>query len=146
MWWAYVKNAIANAGNGAGRATRGEYAAYFSFTLVFLVIIFTVDFWPTSEAYTETRDVVAVVVIVCALPLYIPYIALSARRYHDFGWSGWYAILPIWPLLLLWPGNRGINHHGEPPHWSLKRRDDLKSRTFVSSVTDGVKSLTWLLP
>lgn len=52
-----------------------------------------------------------------------PQLATASKRFHDFGFSGWFAALTLIPfvnlLVLIWlvahPGNVGPNKHGEQP-------------------------------
>jgi uncharacterized membrane protein YhaH (DUF805 family) len=54
----------------------------------------------------------------------VPYACLFARRCHDLGYGGWWALTLLIPLvgalalaaLMLVPGNSGPNRFGEPPH------------------------------
>ena len=54
--------------------------------------------------------------------LFVPGIAVGARRLHDIGKSGWFQLLYLVPLvgiflLIYWfvqPGEQGGNQHGNP--------------------------------
>ena len=68
-----------------GRASRSEFWFFYLFTII---ILFTAGFllgmfMPTAPSY-DNLDI-----WVNYLPLIIPLIAVTARRIHDFGRSGW---------------------------------------------------------
>ncbi len=60
---------------------------------------------------------------VYSLALFVPSIALAARRLHDINRSGWWqliAIIPIigWIIIIIWyatDSNAGSNQYGENP-------------------------------
>lgn len=46
----------------------------------------------------------------------IPGLAVAVRRMHDVGKSGWYILIPVYNLILvLTPGNSGLNEYGPDP-------------------------------
>ena len=50
------------------------------------------------------------------LAVLIPSIAVSVRRMHDVGKSGWFYLIPIYNLILaLTEGERQTNIYGEDP-------------------------------
>ena len=57
---------------------------------------------PLSKAYGltlgETRTFMAYGWL-ATLPLLYPTAAITARRLHDFGWSGWWSLVPVTVLL-----------------------------------------------
>ena len=57
---------------------------------------------PLSKAYGltlgETRTFMAYGWL-ATLPLLYPTAAITARRLHDFGWSGWWSVVPVVVLL-----------------------------------------------
>ena len=68
-----------------GRASKSEFWFFYLFTII---ILFTAGFllgmfMPTDPSYDN------LVIWVIYLPLIIPLIAVTARRIHDFGRSGW---------------------------------------------------------
>jgi|TARA_B100001079_G_C15938449_1_gene309610 uncharacterized membrane protein YhaH (DUF805 family) len=68
-----------------GRASKSEF---WYFYLLIVIVLFVAGFslgmlLPTDESYDT------LVIFVVYLPLLIPAIAVTARRIHDFGRSGW---------------------------------------------------------
>ncbi|MBU1331624.1 MAG: DUF805 domain-containing protein [Gammaproteobacteria bacterium] len=47
---------------------------------------------------------------------FVALLATAVRRLHDIGRSGYWVLLInlIWPLLLIWPGQRQSNRYGAP--------------------------------
>ncbi len=53
----------------------------------------------------------------------IPFLALTVRRFHDRGHSGWMILLGLlgWFIVLIFmalPSERRDNKHGPYPHWT----------------------------
>lgn len=96
----------------SGRARRAEY---WWFTL-FNVIVGLVLGFAQGGAELGIADLYSLVIL-------LPSLAVSARRLHDTGRSGWWQLLvfvPIvgWIVLLIWfcqPSNVGHNIHGADP-------------------------------
>ena len=64
------------------------------------------------------------------LAILIPSIAISARRAHDCGRSGWAMLIPFYNLyLLVAPGEPGANKYGPNP----KNPTGSNQSTFVSA-------------
>ena len=79
-----------------GRASRSEY---WWFYLAYMVAIYPIALIDVVIFGLESE-------ILCFSPLYylftfIPWIAVSIRRMHDLGKSGWYNLIPIYSLILL---------------------------------------------
>ena len=106
--------------NGTGRASRGEFFVYFAFYILFCTL------WSMgiaglihSEGDINLLDFVLSYVPFIFLP---PMLAVSVRRLHDSGRSGWFALLLFVPLinlfciaLLCLPGTPGSNRFGPVP-------------------------------
>lgn len=68
-----------------GRARRAEYWYFNLFQLLFgLLIYFLLRFVPYNT--------IGAIVIIANIFLFIPWLAVSARRLHDIGKSGWYIV------------------------------------------------------
>lgn len=64
----------------------------------------------------------SLVVLVAVIALLVPIVAITVRRLHDTGRSGWWALLLPVPLLAvvvyffcLLPGSIGANRYGDEP-------------------------------
>ena len=97
-----------------GRARRQEYWMFvlintiISIGFMFMDKIFGTNYGEFGEdGYLETLYSLAVLV---------PYIAVTARRMHDVGKSGWYMLIPIYNLILACSNSEnGENKWGENP-------------------------------
>jgi uncharacterized membrane protein YhaH (DUF805 family) len=103
--------------NFSGRAARSEFWFWFLFTVLASFVAGIIDFasfgsgrlWPVSSLVD--------------LALFLPGLAVSARRLHDTDRSGWWILLILIPLigailLLIWyctPGKPGPNRFGPAP-------------------------------
>ncbi|SQG00694.1 membrane protein [Paucimonas lemoignei] len=60
---------------------------------------------------------------VASAAAFVVLIQIGVRRLHDMGWSGWLLLLNVLPyigtifflLMVLIPGNKGVNRYGAPP-------------------------------
>jgi uncharacterized membrane protein YhaH (DUF805 family) len=97
-----------------GRSRRKEY---WMFVLINLIISVGLGFLDRSlgttygdlneEGYIETFYGLAVL---------LPYLAVTARRMHDVGKSGWYMLIPIYNFILACTDSEnGENEWGENP-------------------------------
>lgn len=102
-----------------GRARRKEYWYYMLFYSLFIIatsIIDTIIFGTDMEGYGPLT-------IILSLGLFIPSIAVSVRRLHDIGKSGWMLLIilipivgAIWLLILaVKDSNSGENKYGINP-------------------------------
>lgn len=123
MKW-YVK-CMQNYAVFSGRARREEYWMFVVFNIIFSMAAVVVDvimmsigipFLLFSSLY--------------ALALFIPSLAVSVRRLHDTGKSGWLWLLAIVPIgnivllvLLATEGTRGANCYGGDPKGGMTFTD-----------------------
>jgi uncharacterized membrane protein YhaH (DUF805 family) len=92
-----------------GRARRKEYWMFFLFHM-----LFTFGTAILSIALDVPALMFAVVIYVFAS--LVPGIAVSVRRMHDIGKSGWYALLPYYNVYLLClDSEQGNNQFGRNP-------------------------------
>ena len=145
-YWGYIKHVIANAGNGTGRASIAEYWSFFSFILGTMVIsvglVRVIDNW-----YQDlSASFPTVLIFVPVLVLVVPLISLSARRFHDIGWSGWWALTNLWPINISIPGQKFDNIYEAHPKSKMGAYSRVPSRTFFSSLREGMNSMAWLFP
>ncbi|MDO4617594.1 MAG: DUF805 domain-containing protein [Lachnospiraceae bacterium] len=100
----------------SGRAGRNEYWYFFFFNLC-VNLVFTVlerYFIPSIEYLAS----------IYSIAVFIPILAVSVRRLHDIGKSGWYFLLNFIPIIgqvyliikMFQPGEPGENQYGENPN------------------------------
>lgn len=100
-----------------GRALRSEFWYFMLFLLLAGSCAGALDL-----LFFGVRDGAGPFALVFTLATLLPYIAVSARRLHDRGKSGWLLLLILIPfvgivLLLVWccqPGDEGPNRFGPP--------------------------------
>ncbi len=104
----------------SGRARRKEYWMYMLFTTIFLIVAIILD-----NIIGTAFENVGFGLFYCLyyLAVLIPGLAVSVRRLHDIGKSGWFffiALIPIigsiWLLVLMCTdGSAGENEYGANP-------------------------------
>ena len=101
----------------SGRALRSEYWYWVLFTVLLSIVTSIID-----VALFPFEDV-SPLSSITNLALLLPGLAVSARRLHDVGRSGWWlllAVVPVigWIILLIWTvtkGDAAPNRFGPPP-------------------------------
>lgn len=119
MEW-YLKVIRDNYANFEGRARRTEY---WMFTLIHIIIIFALAFMSGFLADTGLEMLPLIVIGIYFLATFIPTLAVTVRRLHDTGKSGWYYLMSFIPyvggiIMLVFcatEGNRGPNQYGADP-------------------------------
>ena len=101
----------------SGRALRSEYWYWVLFTVLVSIGTSILDYalFPFSNVSPLNS--------ITNLVLLLPGLAVSARRLHDIGRSGWWLLLALvplvgWIILLVWTATRGdatANRFGPPP-------------------------------
>ncbi|MCQ2468254.1 MAG: DUF805 domain-containing protein [Ruminococcus sp.] len=108
-----VKLFIQNYTNFNGRSTRSEY--WFTY-LAFLIVGFVLGL------LSSFLSIFKILTGLLSLAILIPSLALSIRRLHDIGKSGWYLLMSLIPLVggiivlvfLCTPSQPQGNQWGEP--------------------------------
>lgn len=111
-----------------GRARRKEYWMYVLFTVVFTFVAAILD---NVLGTTFTMDVLGESVdtgygwiyLILALGTFLPALAVSVRRLHDVGKSGWFLLVALIPLAgIIWllvlqctDSQSGANQYGPNP-------------------------------
>lgn len=112
MKW-YLKVVKDNYANFEGRARRQEY---WMFALFHIIFTYGGLFLLGLAAYAIDSPAIVAIIYVYLLATFVPAIAVSARRMHDVGKSGWYQLIPIYSLILaVTEGDKGPNEYGEDP-------------------------------
>lgn len=123
MQW-YLKVVRDNYANFDGRARRMEYWMFELINLILIVALGIV--WAIVSAVTRSAGLsILFIALYClyALAMIIPSLAVSVRRMHDTGRSGWWLLINfvpfiggIWFLVLtILDGDPGNNAYGPSP-------------------------------
>lgn len=100
----------------SGRARRSEYWYWILFYLIAVLALSLVDAMLFGPGLAE----VGVLSNIFALGIFLPSLALTARRLHDIGRSGWWQLIGLVPLigwvLMIWwltrPSDPNDNQYG----------------------------------
>jgi len=96
-----------------GRARRKEYWMFVLLNMIFSYILGFID------GFTGMMDMESgygLLSGIYTVAVFLPYIAVTVRRMHDVGKSGWFCLIPIYNLILaLTPGDEGENEYGSDP-------------------------------
>lgn len=98
----------------SGRARRSEYWYFVLFASIFSVVLTVVD------GISGTNGMAY---LLLTLPLLPPGLAVTARRFHDIGMSGWWLLLHLVPIvgpvvlffLMCFDSQPGDNAYGSNP-------------------------------
>ncbi|WP_051277102.1 DUF805 domain-containing protein [Marmoricola sp. URHB0036] len=90
-----VRSALGNYATFSGRARRSEYWWFYLFTILVSLATSGVD----SVLRYAFDNEVGVVNTIASLALLLPSLAVTARRLHDTGRTGWWMVLPVVPVL-----------------------------------------------
>lgn len=103
-----------------GRARRREYWMFALYNMIFAIVAMIIDnlFGLTIDGFFY-----GVFYLLYLLLILIPGLAVTVRRLHDIGKSGWMVLIPlipiiggIWLLVLLFTeGESGTNKYGANP-------------------------------
>lgn len=89
-----------------GRARRSEYWFFALFNTIFLYALVFIGIYVNMPS----------MYLIYNLAVIIPAIAVAVRRMHDVNKSGWYALIPIYNLILAFTeGTKGPNDYGPDP-------------------------------
>lgn len=101
-----------------GRSSRADY---WSFVLINIVIFFV--FRWMLELTWISQGFFSITLGLYMLGAFIPSLALSIRRLHDSGHSGWWVLLKFIPIANLIPfifmffrSEKGVNKYGANPY------------------------------
>ena len=98
----------------SGRARREEFWMFFLFNIIVSGAIGGVA--GILAAMLHSPGVVGIIIAIYSLAMLIPSIAVSIRRMHDIGRSGWWIIVPVVHLVFLFLDSQpGENEYGSNP-------------------------------
>jgi uncharacterized membrane protein YhaH (DUF805 family) len=117
-----VRSVLTQYATFSGRARRSEYWWYYLFYVIVIAVANILDYIiGTSGTYG------GVISGLVGLALLVPTIAVSVRRFHDIGKSGWFILLFLIPIVgfILWlvwftQDSHGDNEHGPNPKGSVE--------------------------
>lgn len=113
----------------SGRSRRKEYWMFALLYIALYIVAGILDVqlgFATTTSSSEFADGSAsasfnmqggLLTLIVQLGLLIPSIAVAVRRAHDNDKSGWFILIPIYGLIIVWflEGTRGPNRFGPDP-------------------------------
>lgn len=116
MEW-YLKVVRDNYANFSGRARRAEYWYFCLFSLIISIVLAVVD------GILASNGLPGLLGSLYSLAVFVPSIAVSARRLHDTGRSGWWQLILLVPIIgvivllifLVQEGSFDRNDYGPSP-------------------------------
>jgi uncharacterized membrane protein YhaH (DUF805 family) len=107
----------------SGRASRSEFGFFFLFSTLFATVINSILYYIGDLFGAWVATIANALSLIATLLFIIPLLAVSTRRLHDVGKSGWYILIGIIPLLgwyLLFKayineGEDSLNAYGKLP-------------------------------
>jgi uncharacterized membrane protein YhaH (DUF805 family) len=116
----YKKVVFENYANFSGRARRSEYWWFILANMILAVVAMVID---NVAGITFGQIPYGPVYVLYALAVFLPGLAVTVRRLHDVGKSGWFyfiVLIPIvgaiWLLVLLFTeGAQEENQYGANP-------------------------------
>ena len=130
MEW-YLKVIRDNYANFEGRARRKEY---WMFTLIHILIIFALSFLSGLLSFSEETALISSgLIFLYIIATLIPGLAVTVRRLHDTGKSGWFYLLALIPyvggfiilIFTIMEGDIGTNKYGPDPKRNFEEIDDI---------------------
>ena len=120
-----IKSVFSKYADFSGRATRSEYWYFYLFNfLVFMVYYIALFAMLVSGSRdSSAAGYLSVMIIIYALVMTIPSLAVTVRRLHDTGHSGWWIFLNLIPVigsivLFIWfitDSDPDTNEYGDNP-------------------------------
>jgi uncharacterized membrane protein YhaH (DUF805 family) len=116
-----VRSVLTQYANFTGRARRSEFWWFFLASFLASIVASIID-GVIGSAVVGTTGIVGLLLI---LALFVPSLAVGARRLHDTGKSGWWQLLLLIPLIgfivmvVFWAqdGHPAPNQHGPSPKY-----------------------------
>ena len=103
-----VRSVLTKYATFSGRACRSEYWWFFLFYALVGIVAGLLDSTLGSE--------VGLVGVLSSLALFLPSLAVTARRLHDAGWSGWWLLTILPPIIFVFmKADDGSNDYGPNP-------------------------------
>ena len=90
-----VRSVLSKYATFSGRARRAEYWWFYLFTILVGIASSAID----AVLNTAFNNEIGAVNTLTSLGLLLPSLAVTARRLHDTGRTGWWMLLPVVPLL-----------------------------------------------
>ncbi len=109
-----VRSALTKCATFSGRACRSEFWWFVLFYSLVGAVATLLDDIVQGTRYFECET--RAIELLARTALLLPSTAVAIRRLHDVGWSGWWLLTIVPPVLIsLMKGDDGLNDWGPPP-------------------------------
>lgn len=123
-----------------GRIGRAHFA-WTCLAFIGIAIVMNVVTYAFSLFGDAVSALVGILMFALSLAMAVVGLGVSVRRYHDFGWSGWFALLGFVPIvnlvmliiLLFRQGDAAANSFGEPLAKTVPLADAVLNRPAGST-------------
>ena len=107
-----VRCVLTKYGTLDGRACRSEFWWFFLFLQLVGIVASVLD----ATLGTVVGNGVGIIDLVSRIALFVPSFAVTVRRLHDAGWSGWWLLTILPPIVFVFlRGDEGSNGFGPDP-------------------------------
>ena len=120
-----IKSVFSKYADFSGRATRSEFWDFYLFHFLVVMVYYIALFAMLGSGSRDSSAVgyLSVLIIIYALVMTIPSLAVTVRRLHDTGHSGWWIFLNLIPVigsivLFIWyvtDSDPDTNEYGDNP-------------------------------
>ncbi len=108
-----VRSALTKYATFSGRACRSEFWWFSLFNVLVGVVASVLDM--VLGTWSWEREIGAIEFL-ARTALLLPSTAVAIRRLHDVGWSGWWLLTIVPPVIMAFiKGNDGQNDYGPSP-------------------------------
>ncbi len=97
--WEYMIMPLKKYSDFKGRSRRKEYW-YFTLLMIIIIVPLAFTFGVLSESGNEEIGMIPIgILVLFVLALFVPSLAVTVRRLHDTGRSGWWYLVSLIPYV-----------------------------------------------
>ena len=110
----YFLLALKNYAVFSGRSNRSEF---WYFTLFYFIFVVLAVFLDNMLGFAFNNSPYGPIYMIFVLATLLPNLAVTVRRLHDTDKSGWWILVPIYNIIVIWfmEGTKGPNRFGPDP-------------------------------
>lgn len=145
MKW-YLK-ALKNYADFSSRSRRKEFWMFYLFTILIMMLLSIIEFiiidifQNAEEFLQDSGDYTPISLGLYIILTIVPTVAVTVRRLHDMGKSGWFYLLNFIPtigtiillIMCMFDSEPGENKWGPNPKEEMVEDDDLQPINFETS-------------
>ncbi|MEY2705262.1 MAG: hypothetical protein RL407_1324 [Bacteroidota bacterium] len=128
-----------NYSNFKGRSSRSEFWYFILANFIILFTVFVV-IGVQGESFGEDESNLLFLGLFSLLYpaiVFFPFLSLCSRRLHDISFSFWFALIPIYNLILFFKaGEIGKNKYGDDPYKTVLTKKIQNKNSFEERITN----------